>query len=156
MTLGRISGVFGVKGWVKIHSFTEPRDNIVGFRSWLVRSTGIDRRFEVEDGHRQGAGVVAKLRDIDDPSQARALVGADIVVEREELPPCAAGEYYWADLEGLEVRTTEGQVLGTVDHLIATGSHDVLVLTGERERLIPFVLGARDSRGRSRGWTDSG
>jgi 16S rRNA processing protein RimM len=141
VTLGRISGVFGVKGWVKVHSFTDPRDNVVGFRSWLVRSHGACRRFEVEAGHRQGAGVVAKLRDVDDPEEARELIGADILVERQELPPCAAGEYYWTDLEGLEVRTTEGQVLGTVDHLISTAGHDVLVLTGDRERLIPFVIG---------------
>lgn len=142
VTLGRISGVFGVKGWVKVFSYTEPRDNIVGFRSWLLRLRGDERRFDVEAGHKQGAGVVAKLRDVDDPERARELVGADIVVDRQELPACAAGEYYWTDLEGLEVRTTEGQVLGTVDHLIATPGHDVLVLTGERERLIPFVLGS--------------
>jgi 16S rRNA processing protein RimM len=141
VTLGRISGVFGVQGWVKVHSFTDPRENVVTFKSWLVRLHGDWRRFEVEAGHRQGAGVVAKLRGIDDPDGARELIGADIVVERHELPPCAADEYYWTDLEGLEVRTTEGQVLGTVDHLIATPGHDVLVLIGDRERLVPFALG---------------
>ena len=141
MTLGRISGVFGVKGWVKVHSYTQPRDNVVGFSSWLVKSRAGERRFEVEEGHAQGAGVVAKLRGLDDRDQARELIGAEIVVERSELPACAPGEYYWADLEGLEVRTTEGQVLGKVDHLIATAGHDVLVLAGEPQRLIPFVHG---------------
>jgi 16S rRNA processing protein RimM len=141
VTLGRISGIFGVQGWVKVHSYTEPRDNIVGFRSWLVRLRGAERRFHIEAGHRQGAGVVAKLRDIDDRDQARELIGADILVERGELPACGAGEYYWTDLEGLEVRTTAGQVLGTVDHLIATAGHDVLVVAGDRERMIPFVFG---------------
>lgn len=141
VTLGRISGLFGVKGWVKVHSYTEPRDNIVGFRSWLVRLRGDERRFDVEAGHQQGAGVVAKLRDVDDRDQARALIGADILVERAELPACGAGEYYWTDLEGLEVRTLDGQVLGPVDHLIATAGHDVLVVAGERERMIPFVFG---------------
>jgi 16S rRNA processing protein RimM len=141
VTLGRISGVFGVKGWVKVHSYTEPRDNVVAFSSWLVKSRDGERRFEVEAGHAQGAGVVAKLRGLDDREQARALIGADIVVERSELPACAPGEYYWTDLEGLEVRTAEGRVLGTVDHLLATAAHDVLVLAGEPQRLIPFVHG---------------
>lgn len=141
MTLGRISGVFGVKGWVKVHSYTEPRDNVVAFSSWLVKSRHGERRFEVEAGHAQGAGVVAKLRGLDDREQARELIGADIVVERRELPECAPGEYYWTDLEGLEVRNIDGHVLGTVDHLLATAGHDVLVLAGEPQRLIPFVHG---------------
>ena len=141
MTLGRISGVFGVKGWVKVHSYTEPRENVVAFSTWLVKARGGERRFEVEAGHAQGAGVVAKLRGLDDREQARELIGADIVVERSELPECAPGEYYWTDLEGLEVRTTDGQVLGTVDHLVGTAGHDLLVLKGEPQRLIPFVAG---------------
>ncbi|HVY66663.1 MAG TPA: ribosome maturation factor RimM [Gammaproteobacteria bacterium] len=141
VTLGRISGVFGVKGWVKVHSYTEPRDNVVRFRTWTLKVHGGERRFDVEAGHAQGAGVVAKLSGLDDRDQARELIGADIVVERSELPPCAPGEYYWTDLEGLEVRTTTGQVLGTVDHLLATAGHDVLVLAGQPQRLIPFVQG---------------
>ncbi len=141
VTLGRISGVFGVKGWVKVHSYTEPRDNVVRFRTWTLKLRGDERRLEVEAGHAQGAGVVAKLRGFDDRDRARELIGADIVVERSELPQCAPGEYYWTDLEGLEVRTTTGQVLGTVDHLLATAGHDVLVLAGHPQRLIPFVQG---------------
>jgi len=141
VTLGRISGVFGVKGWVKVFSYTEPRANVVAFRTWTVKLRTGERRFEVETGHAQGAGVVAKLRGVDDREQARELIGADIVVERGELPKCAPGEYYWTDLEGLEVRTTDGQVLGTVDHLMATAGHDMLVLAGEPQRLIPFVHG---------------
>jgi 16S rRNA processing protein RimM len=102
---------------------------------------GTERPIEVEEGQSHGGGVVAKLRGIDDRDQARELVGADIVVARERLPACETNEYYWADLEGLEVRTTDGQVLGRVDHLIATGSHDVLVLAGKPQLLIPFVWG---------------
>jgi 16S rRNA processing protein RimM len=78
---------------------------------------------------------------VDDRERAREWVGAEVVVERERLPATAANEFYWADLEGLEVRTETGEVLGKVDHLLATGAHDVLVLGGTRERLIPFVVG---------------
>jgi 16S rRNA processing protein RimM len=82
------------------------------------------------------------LRGIDDRDQARSWVGAEIVVERERLPPTGEGEFYWTDLEGLEVRTTKGVVLGKIDHLLATGGNDVLVLDGMPERLIPFIVGS--------------
>ena len=130
VTLGRISGVYGVHGWVKVHSYTEPRDNVVGFERWTIRAADAERTVEVEDGRAQGASVVAKLRGIDDRDAARELIGADISVERSALPACEPGEYYWADLEGLEVITPAGDRLGTVDHLVATGGHDVLVLEG--------------------------
>jgi len=142
VTLGRISGVFGVRGWVKVHSYCEPRANIVGFGVWTVRQRGEERTVEIEDGRAQGARVVAKLRGVDDRDHARALVGAEIVVERTALPKCEPGEYYWTDLEGLTVVTPGGARLGAVDHLVATGGHDVLVLAGQPERLIPFVPGA--------------
>jgi 16S rRNA processing protein RimM len=142
VTLGRISGVYGVRGWVKVHSYTEPRDNVVGFRRWTLRTRAGESTVEVEDGRAQGANVVAKVRGIDDRDAARELIGANIAVERSELPACEPGEYYWADLEGLEVVTPAGDRLGTVDHLVATGGHDVLVLAGKPERLIPFVHGA--------------
>jgi 16S rRNA processing protein RimM len=142
VNVGRISGLFGVKGWVKIHSYTEPRANIVGYGVWRLRQHGVESRLEVEDGRGQGGSVVAKLRGIDDREQARAWIGADIAIERGQLPACAPDEYYWTDLEGLEVRTVEGDVLGKVEYLVATGSNDVLVLGGAPERLIPFVLGS--------------
>ena len=140
VTLGRISGVFGVKGWLKIHSYTEPRENVVGFDAWILRRDGVDRHVTVEAGRRHGAGVVAKIEGVDDPDRAREWVGADVLVERSALPPCEPGDYYWTDLEGLEVRTVDGETLGKVDHLIATPGHDVLVLEGTPQKLIPFVL----------------
>jgi 16S rRNA processing protein RimM len=142
VTLGRVSGVFGVKGWLKIRSYTEPRGNIAELDSWTLRLNGADRRFDVEDARSHGDGAIVKLRSVDDRDRAREWVGAEVVVERERLPATAANEFYWADLEGLEVRTETGEMLGKVDHLLATGAHDVLVLGGARERLIPFVVGA--------------
>jgi 16S rRNA processing protein RimM len=141
VTLGRVSGVFGVKGWLKIRSYTEPHGNIAALDAWTLRLQGADCRFDVEDARSHGDGAVVKLRGVDDRERAREWVGAEVVVERERLPATAANEFYWADLEGLEVRTETGEVLGKVDHLLATGAHDVLVLGGTRERLIPFVVG---------------
>jgi 16S rRNA processing protein RimM len=142
VTLGRISGLFGVKGWVKVQSYTEPRANIARFGVWIVRRRGVDRAFTVEHARGHGKGVVAKLQGIDDREDARAWIGAELAVERAALPACEPGEYYWADLEGLEVRTTNGEPLGRVDHLLATGGNDVLVLDSRPERLIPFVQGS--------------
>jgi 16S rRNA processing protein RimM len=141
VTLGRVSGVFGVKGWLKVQSYTAPPDNIAKFGAWTLRRNGGDRRFDVEVGQAHAGGVIVKLRGLDDRDVAREWVGAEVVVEREQLPATAADEFYWSDLEGLEVRTTAGEVLGTVDHLLATGANDVLVLGGSAERLIPFVVG---------------
>lgn len=142
LTLGRVSGAFGVRGWLKIQSYTDPPDNIVGYGVWTLRLGTLERDFAVETGQAHGPSVVAKLAGIDDRDRALDWRGAEVVVARERLPALPPGEYYWADLEGLEVRTPDGIVLGTVDHLLATGGNDVLVVTGERERLVPFVLGA--------------
>jgi len=137
--LGRITGLLGVRGWIKVHSYTHPRDNIIDFDRWILRQGDVDRAVELETGRPQGRTVVAKLKGIDDREQARILIGADIAVERAALPPCDPGEFYWMDLEGLAVRTLQGDPLGQVDYLFGTGDHDVMVVAGDRERLIPFV-----------------
>jgi 16S rRNA processing protein RimM len=142
VTLGRVSGVFGVKGWLKVQSYTEPSDNIAGFGVLTLRLNSADGRFEVEESHSRAGSVAVKLRGIDDRDRARDWVGAEIVVERERLPPARPGEHYWADLEGLEVVDMAGVVLGRVECLLATGANDVLVLGGAPQRLIPFIAGS--------------
>ena len=141
VTLGRVLGPWGVRGWVKIRSYTQPRENIVAFPEWILCRGGERRMERVEQGQPHGRDqVVAKLASIADRDAAAALAGTDIAVGRGALAPCEEGEYYWADLEGLQVQTEAGRALGRVDHLIATGSNDVLVVQGEKERLVPFVL----------------
>ena len=139
--LGRISGLMGIKGWVKVHSYTEPKENIVGFRDWILCAQGAESRVKVEDGRLQGRTVVAKLQGVDDRDEARTLIGTEIAVAREDLPACEPGEYYWTDLEGFDVRTLSNEALGHVDFLFSTGAHDVMVVAGTRERMIPFVQG---------------
>lgn len=141
VVLGRICGVYGVKGWVKVLAFTESRDTISAFANWILAQGVEQRSVAVESCRRQGKGIVAKFRGIDDRDSAQHWIGADIVVPRSALAPCGPGEYYWHDLEGLRVQTTAGEELGSVRSLIATGAHDVLVVEGTRERLIPFVPG---------------
>ena len=141
--VGRIVGLYGVHGWLKIESWTEPRLGIFAYQPWLLGATPDEEvRVSGVTGHNQGKGVVAHLPGIDLREHAVALVGQEIHVAREALPPTGADEYYWTDLEGVAVFTVEGQPLGRVDHLLATGANDVLVVRDDmRERLIPFVQG---------------
>jgi len=139
--LGEIVGVYGVKGWVKVVSYTEPRANILDYSTWLLRQSGRHRPVTVEAVRATGRNLIAKLDGIDDRDAALPLIGAGIDVPRSALPDCAPGEYYWTDLEGLSVVSLRGEELGTVERLLATGANDVLVLAGGRDRLIPFVTG---------------
>ncbi len=139
LTIGKISGVFGVKGAVKVFSYTEPRENILDYPSWLLRKNDEQQVFKVLGGQAQGKAIVASLAGVNDRDQAAKLNGWEIVIERSQLPPVAVGEYYWADLQSLSVVTTEGIQLGIVDYLLETGANDVLVVKGDRERLIPFL-----------------
>jgi 16S rRNA processing protein RimM len=141
LTVGRIVGVHGVGGWVKIESFTEPRLRIFAYQPWRLAQAGVETEIDSAQGHEQGKGMVAKLSGCDDRDAAVALVGAEIRIPRSALPKPKRGEFYWADLEGLDVVTVDGAPLGKVSHLFATGANDVLVVSGERERLIPYVTG---------------
>ncbi|WP_459868543.1 ribosome maturation factor RimM [Endothiovibrio diazotrophicus] len=139
VALGRISGLFGVRGWVKVFSHTEPREQIVRYSPWLIRLGGEWRAMKVVSGKAHGKGVVVRLESVEDRDAAARLIDAEIAVPRDQLPALEPGDYYWADLEGLAVVTTEGVGLGKVDHLFETGANDVLVVKGERERLIPYT-----------------
>jgi 16S rRNA processing protein RimM len=125
---------------VKVHSYTDPRDGILRYRVWHLRGAGGWQPFERREGRVHGKGIVARLAGIEDRDQARAMIGVDVAVPRCDLPPLGGGEYYWTDLIGLRVETMEGRVLGLVERLFDTGSNDVLVVSGERERWIPFIL----------------
>lgn len=141
VAVGKIVGLYGVHGWVKVFSHTDPKENIFSYAPWLVQIRGEWQSTKVLSGRTQGKGLVAQLEGSGDRDQARLFIGAEIAVLKSQLPKPAAGEYYWSDLIGLEVVTLGGQALGKVDHLLDTGANDVLVVQGERERLIPFVRG---------------
>ena len=142
VVLGRVSGLFGLQGWVRVFSHTEPREGIARYHPVFLQRQGAWQPFEIEAGRAHGAGVVLKFVDYDDRDQAATLIQSDIAVRRAQLPLPKPGEYYWADLEGLRVMTLEDVDLGTVDHVFATGANDVLVVKGERERLLPFLKGS--------------
>jgi 16S rRNA processing protein RimM len=140
LNAGEISGVFGVKGWVKVFSYTEPRENILRYSPWLLQKNDQRREVQVTGGQRHGGNVVAELAGIADRDDALALMGWKILIKKQQLPKPRPGEYYWADLVGLRVQTEVGISLGLVDHLLETGANDVIVVKdGDVERLIPFL-----------------
>lgn len=140
LNAGQISGVFGIKGWLKVFSYTEPRENILSYSPWVLQKNNQTREIKVLGGQRQGNTVVVELEGIADRDMALALMGSDILIRRQQLPEPGVGEYYWADLVGLQVVTSSGVNLGKVDHLLETGANDVLVVMDEKtERLIPFL-----------------
>lgn len=139
--VGRIVGVSGTAGAVKLESWTEPRMQIFRYQPWILKSAQREQEISGCRGREQGKGMIAQVPGIVDRDQAAALIGTEIWVLRSALPPARDGEYYWADLEGMDVVNLEGVSFGRVSHLFATGANDVLVARdGERERLVPFVL----------------
>jgi 16S rRNA processing protein RimM len=138
--IGRISGAHGIKGWVKIHSDTEPRDAIFGYQPWLIGTSDAPRF--VITGRNQGKHLVAELEGVSDRDAAEGLAGQDITVFRDQLPELPQDRYYWTDLVGLQVINQEGVELGVIKSLLATGANDVMVVSGDRERLIPFIRGS--------------
>ena len=138
--MGRIHGAFGVRGELKLESFSDPPDAIFRYRPWTLRTAqGAERELEGARGRSTAKGIVMQLPGVEDRDAAAALRGGEIFVPRSALPPPKPGQYYWVDLEGLRVVNTGGVDFGTVSHLFSTGANDVLVAQGERERMIPFL-----------------
>ncbi|MCK5889140.1 MAG: ribosome maturation factor RimM [Methylococcales bacterium] len=140
ISIGEINSVFGVKGWVKIFSLTEPRENILGYSPWTIKKGSETKILALSDGRRQGKSVVACIEGVSDRDEAASYIGWEILIHKDQLPAPAKDEYYWADLVGLHVDTVLGVSLGVVDHLIETGANDVLVIKKhDEERLVPFL-----------------
>lgn len=141
--LGQVVGVFGIKGWIKVRSETSPRDNILKYSPWYLQQNSEWVAYKVINGQRHSKGIIVQLSGCDDRDKAASLVGQPIAIPRSELPSTKEGEYYWADLVGLEVMNQRGLLLGRVDHLLETGANDVLVVVApdKTEILIPYIYG---------------
>ena len=137
--LGRIEGLYGVKGWVKVFSYTKPREAILNYDHWLVLRNDQWQPLALLQGKRHGKSVIACLEGSEDRDAAAGWLGCDVGVARGDLPDIESGRYYWTDLEGMKVVDRGGDEIGKVAYVMETGANDVLVTVGERERLIPFV-----------------
>ena len=150
LVVGKIGAPYGVRGWAKLYSFTEQVDRLLDYDPWYTNpknskdSAAADGGWiiaSVTEVKTHGKGLVAKFKGCEDRDAAARLTGQEIAIRRDQLPPSEEGEYYWGELQGLTVLTVDGVSLGVVDHLLETGANDVLVVKGDRKRLIPYVLG---------------
>lgn len=140
--LGTIQGVFGIKGWLKIFSYCRPKPQILDYPSWELRTSDQSTRYELQEGKPHGNGIIAKLKTIEDRTQAETLKGAEIWIEKSKLPDLDGAEFYWFQLEGLSVLNLEGEKFGVVYKIMETGANDVLVVREENSKneiLIPYV-----------------
>ncbi|MEO1889922.1 MAG: ribosome maturation factor RimM [Cycloclasticus sp.] len=140
LKVGHISGVFGVKGWLKIFANTDKKENILSYKPWYVERGKVRKAVKVKAGKPHGKTVIVLLEGVDDRNEAERWVGSDIYITAEQLPDLRKGEFYWSDLIGLNVVSITGEQFGVIDHMLETGANDVIVVKGDRERLIPFVL----------------
>ena len=140
--LGKITGVHGIKGWLKIQSFSSPPENILNYPSWIITNKGEEDFYSIEQGRKQNNKIVVKLEKIDDRNTAESLINSKIQIQRSDLPKLSNENYYWSDLVGLSVLNSEEKVIGKIESLIETGANDVMVIiTLKDERiLIPFVM----------------
>jgi len=141
LNLGKISGVFGIKGWLKIYANTDDKKDILSYQPWYIERNKKLLPVKLIAGKPHGKTIIAQFEGIDDRNEAETWVGCEIYIPADQLPKLGKDEYYWTELIGLEVFTNDGGSLGVVDHLLETGANDVLVLKGDRERLIPYVMG---------------
>ncbi len=148
VNVGRLTAVYGIKGWLKVHSYTEPAENLFDYHPWLLKTAHGIKQVEIDEVRPHGNAFVVHLVGVDDRDEAAAFTAVDIAVNRDQLPELDEGEYYWSQLEGLRVITEYQGIekdLGKVVKLFETGANDVLVVQGDegsvdqRERLIPYV-----------------
>jgi len=147
ITLGKVGAVYGIKGWLKIHSFTGETDAILDYFPWSLKLGNNTRTVDITDWRKHNKGLIVKVGGIDDRDSAQALVGSEIITSESSLPELSQGDYYWRDLIGMAVVTTKGYDLGVVSDMLETGANDVLVVKAnlndgfsKKERLIPYLL----------------
>ena len=150
ITLGSISAVYGVKGWVKIYSHTSPMENILNYKHWIINRNGQIETIEIDQGRRHGKGLIAHIVGCDNRELARSYCNSEIMINADEMPTAADDEIYWHQLEGLNVfsrdQAGDNILLGKISHLMETGANDVLVISpskgsvDKRERLVPWLI----------------
>ena len=148
IVLGKMGSTYGIRGWLRVFSSTENAESIFDYQPWFIQRAGQWQLIELEGWKRHNQDMIIKVKGIDDRDAATLLTNCEIVVDAEQLPPLESGDYYWKDLMGCQVVTTQGYELGKVIDMMETGSNDVLVVKanlkdafGAKERLIPFLDG---------------
>ncbi len=141
VVVGRFGRPHGVKGFVTVLSFTEPRDNILHYTDWHARLNNQWQRLPLQNLEMNNKFILTQVEGYRDRDEVARLTNIEIAVKREQLPVLQQGEYYWHQLQGMNVVSLQGVLLGSVSEMMATGSNDVLVVIGEKRHLIPYLPG---------------
>lgn len=147
LVIGKIGAPYGVKGWVKITTYTEELTGVFDYSPWLVERGGKTQELLIDQWRKHNKGVIAKLVGVDDRDQAEAMNNLEISIKAEMLPELDNDEFYWRDLVGMQVITESGYDMGVVKELFETGSNDVMLVKanhndafGQKERMIPYLF----------------
>lgn len=141
IVIGKIVGVYSIKGWLKVLSFTRPKENLFTYHPWLVKQDKEWLGMQLLVGKSQGKGLIASLEGITDRDAAMSLVGSELAIKKAQLPTLKAGEFYWHDLINMQIINQQNEVLGAVAEILETGANDVLVVVADKQKyLIPYVL----------------
>jgi 16S rRNA processing protein RimM len=139
LLVGKINGFFGLQGWVKVFSYTNPRTNILNYSPWSIKVDGNFQSIDITSGREQSKTIVAHIKGVDNREDSQKFIGQDIYINKEQLPELTQGEYYWHELIGFDVINKDEEQLGTVDYFVETGANDVLVVKGKKEYWIPYI-----------------
>ena len=142
--VGRLGAAHGVRGWLRVQSYTDPPQRLFEWSTWQLQAQSKDkigaiREVKLLEARPQGNGWIARLQGVEERDAASRLTGQMILVEYEALPPTEGREHYRDDLVGFEVKNLDGVLLGAVDHYIDTPGNTVMVIQGEREHLVPVT-----------------
>jgi 16S rRNA processing protein RimM len=137
---GRLGAAYGVRGWVHFASYLEPPESLFDVASLWSRRSGPWQPLDLVEAKAHGKGFVVRVGGVADRTQAEHLRGTEVGVLRGDLPASEPDEFYWEDLLGLMVVNLEGDELGKVRAFMETGANDVMVLSGDRERMVPFAF----------------
>jgi len=145
IVIGKIGAPYGVKGWVKITTYTDETEGVFSYSPWLLGEA--EKEVTVDVWRTHNKGVVAKLIGVESRDDAESIKNLDISIKAEQLPQLTDDEYYWRDLVGMQVVTEAGYDLGAVKELFETGSNDVMLIRanpndafGQKERMVPFLF----------------
>ncbi len=138
--LGKVIGHFGVQGWVKIFSYTKPKQAILEYKEMSLKEKNQWKSIKIEESKIHGKNVLIKIKNIENREKAEQILGKYLGVSRGDLPNLTDGHYYWTDLEGMEVEDLKGNKIGIVSYILETGANDVMVIENDDEILIPFLM----------------
>ncbi len=140
VAVGKFGRPHGVKGWIRVISFTDPEEQLLNYSDWMIQTNIALELIKLEESRAVHDAFLVKVKGYDDRDLVKTLTNKEILIDRDQLKELPEGEFYWTDLEGIKVVTTDGNDLGVIDHLFETGANDVIVSVKDGKRiLIPYI-----------------